>query len=286
MAKKPTAIETNTDDFNIDAYMESFSAPIVTQAQPTEEGWYPAFITNFRLGYGVTDKKPKFPDNLPDSSDGLYPWTMFSLTGQTSSFFARQAAKRDTDPYFNIEQHTKKNPGCEGINLNLNLNEHIGIDLQKSNGFLNFLGGLLAPTGLITGDAKEGYNLSPDFIAAFYGQGIRDKKAAIMAKFESEGKYSDNEKQNHVSLIPSMLAEWQLDQLKQMLVDPSGESTTMKIVALLGIRDHNSGDGRKENFCKSLRFWWEVADSIQEDGNGTTFAVEVKGKETVFDLLV
>jgi len=265
--------------------MESFNAPIITVAQPTDEGWYPAFITNFRLNYGLTDKKPQFPANLPDSADGKYTYCMLSLVGQTSSFYARQAAKRDTDPFFNIENNTKKNPGCEGLNLNLTLNEHVGIDLQKSLGFLNFLGGLLSPTGLIEGNATDGYSMTPSFLQAFYG-GVKAKRDAIWAKFEEESKYHDDEKKNHVSLIPAMLAEFQLAQLKEMLVDPTGESTTLKIVALLGIRERSSGDGSRENFCKSFRYWWEIADSLQGDDSGLTFAIEVKGKEQIFDLLV
>ena len=288
MAKsKPTTTETNfSDDFDIDAFMEQeFSAPIITVAQPTDEGWYPAYITGFRLNFGVTDKKPKFPEGLPDSPDGKYAYSMLSLSAQTSSFFARTAAKRDTDPYFSIENNSKKNPGCEGINLNLKLDNNVGINLNENLGFLNFLGGLLSQTGLIEGNAKDGYTITPQFIQSFYG-GVKAKKASIQATFEETGRYHEDDRKNHISLIPSMLAEFQLEQLKQMLVDPTGESTTMKIVALLGIRDHNSGDGRKENFCKSFRYWWEVADSIQEDGNGTTFAIEVKGKEQVLDLLV
>jgi hypothetical protein len=280
-----TSTETNSDDFDIDAYMESFNAPIITVAQPTDEGWYPAFITGFRLNYGVTDKKPKFPKGLADSFDGKYAYSMLSLNCQTSSFFARIAAKRDSDPFFSIENNSKKNPGCEGIDLNLVLNEKIGIDLHKSLGFLNFLGGLLAPTGMIEGNSKDGYTITPEFIQAFFG-GVGAKREAILAAYEETGRYHEDDRKNHVSLIPAMLAEFQLEQLKQLLVDPTGESTVLKLVVLLGIRDHNSGDGRKENFAKSFRYWWEVEQSLQQDGNGTTFVIESKGKETVIDLLV
>lgn len=127
--------------------------------------------------------------------------------------------------------------------------------------------------------------MTPSFLQAFYG-GVKAKRDAILVKFEEEGKYHDDEKKNHVALISAMLAEFQLAQLKEMLVDPTGESTTLKIVALLGIRERSTGDGSRENFCKSFRYWWEIADSLQGDDNGLTFAIDVKGKEQVFDLLV
>ena len=283
--KSQTTTETLADDQELEAYMASFEAPIVTAASPTREGWFPAKITGFRLNYYVVDKKPMYPENLPDTADGKYPQHNLSISCQTDSLTARQDAKRDTDPFFEIAQGSKKNPACEGINLNIVLSEHLGIDIKKSLGFLTFLGGLLAPTGLIEGNAKDGYQLSSQLISTLYS-GVKAKREAILASYEETGRLAEKDNKNHPSLIPAMLAEWQLENLKQLLVDPTGQSTATKLVCLLGVRDHYSGDGRKENFCKSFRYWWEVVESIEEDSEGTTFKIDNKGQDVVIELLV
>jgi len=179
--------------------------------------------------------------------------------------------------------------GCSGLNLSLSIDDNIGINLQKSRGFLNFIGALLLPTGLTSEKVEDGqvtgYSLSSDLINAFYGN-ITEVKANILQEKEDKGLLSEKANKNHESLVGYMLAEHQLKTLVSLLADPSGDKTVRKLVVNVAQREHWKKDGSIENFAKDFRFWYEVADSIENDEHGATFALTANGSETTFDLKV
>ncbi len=274
-------------DAELEAYMSSFSEEgVVTKVQPVPEGWYPAYINEFFLNYYVVDKKPRYPEDLAVTADGMYPQHSLRINCQTSSLAARLAAKKDTDPYFSLEGG-KNN--CPSLNLTLVLNEVIGIDLKKSLGFLNFLGALFLPVGLSSELTENGnvtgYTLDPAIVQVIYG-GVKEERARIEAEFESKGYYNEKDNKNHPSLIPAMIAEYQLKKIEEFLSDPSGDKSIRKIVVLLGQREHWRKDGSIENFAKDYFPWYKIEDSIETDSMGTTFKVNNKGHEVIIDLLV
>lgn len=276
-----------SNDFDLESFMSQMAEEgVVTKAQTIPEGWYPAFISGFNLNYGTTDKKPKFPADLPSSPDGKYAYNNLTINCQTSSLFARNAAKRETDPYVRIEGG-KGN--CAGVNLNLTLNTNVGLDLTKSPGFTNFIGAILEQIGLaepmLTDGKFSGYKLDTSIIHALYAP-IKDVKAKILEAKEASGKWSTEERKDHEICLPAMLAEWQLAQLEALLKDPNGDKDLLKLVVRVGEREHYKKDGSKENYVMDFRYWHEVKDTVVEEGSDTLFDITSGGSTSSFELMV
>lgn len=285
-----------SNDFDLDSFMNQLSEEgVVTKAQTIPEFWYPAYMVGsadrpmFNLNYGCTvpkKGKPKFPADLPTSVDGKYTYNTLSINCQTSSLFARNAAKRETDPYIRIEGG-KGN--CADVNLNLTVNANVGLDLTKSPGFVNFIGAILEQIGLaepMMNDGKfAGYKLDTSIIHTLYAP-IKDVKAKIIEAKEASGKWHTEERKDDERCLPFMLAEWQLAQLEALLKDPNGDKDLLKLVIRVGEREHYSGDGSKENYVLEFAHWFEVKDTVREEGNDTVFDLTRGGTTSTFDLMV
>ena len=83
-----------------------------------------------------------------------------------------------------------------------------------------------------------------------------------------------------------MLAEWQLQQLEALLKDPNGDKDLLKLVVRVGEREHYKKDGSKENYVMDFRYWYEVKDTVSEEGNDTVFELTSAGSTSTFDLMV
>lgn len=276
-----------SNDFDLESFMNQLSEEgVVTKAQTIPEGWYPAYITGLNLNYGTTDKKPKFPADLPFSQDGKYPYANLTVNCQTSSLFARNAAKRETDPYVRMEGG-KGN--CAVVNLNLSLNSNVGLDVTKSPGFTNFIGPILEQIGLAEQLLNEGkfagYKLDISIINALYAP-IREVKAKILESKDASGKWHTEDRKDHESCLPAMLAEWQLAQLEAFLKDPNGDKDLLKLVVRVGERESYKKDGSKENYVMDFRYWHEVKDTVVEEGKDTLFAITYGGSTSSFELML
>jgi hypothetical protein len=283
MAK--SKVQDQTNDMSTEQEYESFMASfeeegVVTSVPTLPEGWYPALLTSFTSNYGITAKKGK---NTPVQADGKYPWFMLGATFKTDSATARSIVKRDNDPTIRADGDLYGFPG------NIVLHDRFGIAKDGNGMFWTFVGKLFSQIGMAEefqdGEGNKGYKLDPSIIKAIYGH-IPTLYKELTDKVNNGERLSDDDKKNEAKLIPAMLAASQLEKLNEFLQSPDGDTTLQKVALLVSTKERYNDPTKKDNYARDFRFWSEIADTLQEDENGTTFTLNVKNNEVVFDLNV
>jgi hypothetical protein len=264
-----------------ESFMASFEEEGVITSVPTlPEGWYPALLTSFTSNYGITAKKGK---NTPVQVDGKYPWFMLGALFKTDSALARAIVKRDNDPTIRADGELYGFPG------NVQLHERFGIAKDGNGMFWTFVGKLFSQIGMAEeftdNEGTKGYKLDASIIKAIYGH-IPTLYKDLTDKVANGERLHEDDKKNEAKLIPAMLAASQLDKLNQLLQSPDGDTTLQKVVLLVSIKERYNDPSKKDNYARDFRFWSEIIDTLQEDENGTTFTLNIKNNEVVFDLNV
>ncbi len=281
MAKNKVENNTVTTEDEYAAYLASFDGEgVVTTVPSLPEGWYPALLTGFTCNFGVTDKKGK---NTPVQADGKYPWFMLGATFKTDSATARSIVKRDNDPTIRADGSLYGFPG------NIQLHEKFGIAKDGNGMFWSFVGKLFQQIGMAEEykdtEGNTGFKFDPSITQAIYGH-VLQLGNSLHEKVANGERLSDDDKKNEAKLIPSMIAASQLDKLNEYLASPTGDTTLQKVVLLVSTKERYNDPTKTDNYARDFRFWSEVADTIQEDDQGSTFTLNVKGTEVVFDLNV
>jgi hypothetical protein len=283
MAK--SKVQDQTNDISSEQEYESFMASfeeegVVTSVPALPEGWYPALLTSFTSNFGITTKRGK---NTPVQADGKYPWFMLGAMFKTDSAVARSIVKRDNDPTIRADGDLYGFPG------NIQLHERFGIAKDGNGMFWTFVGKLFSQIGMAEefqdSEGNKGYKLDPSIIKAIYGH-ILTLHKELTEKVENGERLSDDDKKNEPKLIPAMLAASQLEKLNEFLQSPDGDTTLQKVALLVSTKERYNDPTKKDNYARDFRFWSEIADTLQEDENGTTFTLNIKNNEAVFDLNV
>jgi hypothetical protein len=264
-----------------ESFIASFEEEGVITSVPTlPEGWYPALLTAFTSNYGITTKKGK---NTPVQADGKYPWFMLGSMFKTDSAIARSIVKRDNDPTIRADGELYGFPG------NVQLHERFGIAKDGNGMFWAFIGKLFSQIGMaeefIDSEGNKGYKLDPSIIKAIYSH-IPTLYKELTDKVANGERLHEDDKKNDARLIPAMLAVSQLEKLNELLQSPDGDTTLQKVVLLVSIKERYNDPSKKDNYARDFRFWSEIIDTLQEDENGTTFTLNIKNNEAVFDLNV
>lgn len=278
-------VQDNVNDTSSEQEYESFMASfeeegVVTSTPTLPEGWYPALLTAFTSNFGITAKKGK---TTPVQADGKYPWFMLGAMFKTDSATARSIVKCDNAPTIRADGALHGFPG------NIQLHARFGIAKDGNGMFWSFVGKLFSQIGMaeefVDSEGGKGYKLDPSIIRAIYAH-IPALYTELTEKVANGERLSDDDKKNEAKLIPAMLAASQLDKLNEFLQSPDGDTTLQKVVLLVSTKERYNDPTVKENYARDFRFWSEVVDTVQEDDNGTTFTLNVKNNEVVFDLNV
>lgn len=281
MAKAKLDTE-NTQDMTIeqelDSFIESFNTEgVITSTPNLPEGWYPALLTGFTGIYGMTSNGKA----AKASPDGKAPYFMFQATTTTDSLTARSIVKKDKDPSIRMDGDTFGFPG------NINLSK-LGITKDGNGAFWNFMGEMLSQIGLaerFDHDVEKGYIINEAFTKAMYSDTASLYKE-LHQKVDDGAELSDNKDRNDARCIPAMLACAQLAKITEYIQPVNNDTTLQKIVILSEPKGRKNDPTRLDDHARDFRFWYEIVDTLQEDANGTTFALNVKGNEVVFDLNV
>jgi hypothetical protein len=208
---------------------------------------------------------------------------MLGAMFKTDSATARSIVKRDNDPNIRADGDLYGFPG------NVQLHERFGIAKDGNGMFWTFVGKLFSQIGMAEefkdGEGQSGYKLDPSIIKAIYSH-IPTLYKELHDKVENGERLSDDDKKNETKLIPAMLAASQLEKLNEFLQSPDGDTTLQKVALLVSTRERYNDKSKKDNYAMDFRFWSEIVDTLQEDENGTTFTLNVKNNEVVFDLNV
>jgi len=287
MAKKQDQVNTNdvSLDQEYEAYLASFEDGVSVERPILEEGVYPALFTSFTYNFGMTSNGP----TAKKSPDGLADWAMLGGTYKLDSASARSQLGTDNDPTIRVGRGSKNDAGCSSFPGNLQLHSKFGITLQGNEMFWNFLGKLFEQIGLAehikNSEGKSAYKFDSSIIASI-NSGVIDKWKELTQLVENGEPISTDTAKNDARLIPAMLAEFQLSKINELLQPVDGDTTLQKSVVWVGVKGRRDNSDIKDNYIKDYRFWSEIADTLTTDDLGTTFTLNVKNNEAVFELNV
>lgn len=227
----------------------------------------PAIGLNFGLSKAYLADPVNWTSEYPDS----FFWSGINMQFALLSTEPLEALARDK-AFYRVSSMVNKKDNSDTIRLGRSIDFAIypiknregkvlkngfGLDLQGMK-LLKFLGSVVAPFGMAT--------LQPDgvsyvFTKDFYEElnnGVAVLRASLIEKLQNDEAISDDEKLNHPALITYFIAQKQLQNLNDMLMQRDVEFRTFG--GVIGRESVPEDKNKQRNFVK------DVAHSATEEG--------------------
>lgn len=227
----------------------------------------PAIGLNFGLSKAYLADPVNWTSEYPDS----FFWSGINMQFELLSKEPLEALARD-NAFYRLSSMVNKKDNSDTIRLGRNIDFAIypiknrdgkvlkngfGLDLQGMK-LLKFLGSVVEPFGMAT--------LQPDgvsyvFTKDFYEElnnGVAVLKASLVEKLQNDEAISEDEKLNHPALITYFIAQKQLQNLNDMLMQRDVDFRTFG--GIIGRESVPDDKNKQRNFVK------DVAHSGTEEG--------------------
>jgi hypothetical protein len=219
----------------------------------------PAVSLNFGLSKAYLADPINWTSPYPDS----FFWSGITMQFELLSKEPLEALARD-NAFYRVSSMVNKKDNSDTIRLGRNIDFDIypiknrdgkviksgfGLDLQGRR-LLKFVGSLVAPFGMATLQADGvSYVFSTDFFEEL-NNGVAVLKAALLEKLANGEDISDDEKLNHPALVTYFIAQKQLQNLNDMLMQRDVEFRTFG--AVIGRESVPEDKNKQRNFVKDL----------------------------------
>lgn len=228
----------------------------------------PAIGLSFGLSKAyLADKDNWKNESYPDS----FFWSGISMQFQLLSQEPLEALARD-NAFYRLSSMFNKKDNSDTIRLARSIDfaiypiknregkivkNGLGLDLQGLK-FLKFLGSIVEPFGKATLQADGvSYVFTKDFYEEL-NNGVAVLKASLLEKVANEEDVSEDEKLNHPSLVTYFVAQKQLQNLNDMLMQYEVDFRTFG--GIIGRESVPDDKNKQRNFVK------DVAHSGTEEG--------------------
>jgi hypothetical protein len=227
----------------------------------------PAIGLSFGLSKAYLADKDNWTSEYPDS----FFWSGISMQFQLLSQEPLEALARD-NAFYRVSSMVNKKDNSDTVRLARSIDfaiypiknrdgkvikSGLGLDLQGMK-LLKFLGSIVEPFGkaILQPDGVS-YVFTKDFFEEL-NNGVAVLKASLIEKLQNEEAISDDEKLNHPSLVTHFIAQKQLQNLNDMLMQYEVDFRTFG--GIIGRESVPDDKNKQRNFVK------DVAHSGTEEG--------------------
>lgn len=223
------------------------------------------------LTFGLSKAYLADPENWTSQYPDSFYWSGISLQFELLSKEPLEALARD-NAFYRVSSMTNKKDNSDTVRLARSVDFDIypiknrdgkvlkpgfGLDLQGRR-FLKFVGSIVAPFGMSTLQPDgTSYIFSTDFFEEL-NNGVSVLKASLLEKLANGEDISEDEKLNHPALVTYFIAQKQLQNLNDMLMQRDAEFRTFG--GVIGREAVPEDKNRQRNFVKDL------AHSATEEG--------------------
>lgn len=231
----------------------------------------PAIGLNFGLSKAYLDDSANWSPK-PNASADSFMWSRIGLQFELLSKEPLEALARDNAFYRINSMDTGKQHNSDTVRLARSIDFAIypiknrdgkvlkngfGLDLQGMK-LLKFLGSVVEPFGMATLQPDGvSYVFTKDFFEEL-NNGVAVLKASLIEKLQNDEAISDDEKLNHPALITYFIAQKQLQNLNDMLMQREVDFRTFG--GIIGRESVPDDKNKQRNFVK------DVAHSGTEEG--------------------
>lgn len=214
------------------------------------------------LNFGLTKRYLQDPDNWTSPYPDSFKWSGINMQFQLLSSEALTTLERDSAFYRVSSMVNAKEDNSDTVRLGRSIDFAIypikrdgkvvksgfGLDLQGKK-LLTFLGSIVAPFGMATLQEDGRYIFSKNFFEEL-NNGVAVLKASLLEKVTAEEPISDDEKLNHPALVTYFIAQKQLQNLNDIIMQHGAEFRTFG--GVIGRESVPEDKTKQRNFVKDL----------------------------------